>query len=271
MTKIATIARNPINSPNMTANDAAIIESIAKELVACEAEVLPMGENNDIPDGTQVICSMSRTAGTIERLKEAEQQGIAVLNTPASVENCSRRRFMEILHCNAIPQPLFKVLDSPDGLMDNCYPCWIKKADGWSCHHDDVCFAQNRKEAVSAIGQMAERGIKEYIQMSHTPGDIIKFYGVGNDFFHFGYPENSKFGKEEINGAPKHYSFDNETLRNIAQKAARAVGLEIFGGDAIVTPQGEIFIIDINDFPSFTAIRSEAARAIAEHIMTKTR
>ena len=42
-------------------------------------------------------------------------------------------------------------------------------------------------------------------------------------------------------------------------------------GDAIITPQGEIFIIDINDFPSFSAIRDIAAKEIATLIMNKTK
>lgn len=268
---IVTIARNPVDSPNMTANDAAILESITAELMECGAEVLSIGENEELPNDTQLICSMSRTISTIKRLKEAEQKGITILNTPQSVENCSRRRFMEILHNNAIPQPPFNVLSSSVELQDSCFPSWIKKAKGWSCHRDDVCFSQTKEEAVAAIEQMSERGIDEYIQMLHITGDIIKFYGIGNDFFYHCYPGNTKFGKEEKNGVPKHYHFESNSLKGFAQKAAQAIGLTIYGGDAIITPQGEIFIIDINDFPSFTAIRDEAAKNIAKLIIGKTK
>ena len=48
--------------------------------------------------------------------------------------------------------------------------------------------------------------------------------------------------------------------------AAKTIGLEIYGGDCIVTADGEIFIIDLNDFPSFSAIRAEAAKEIATYI-----
>jgi glutathione synthase/RimK-type ligase-like ATP-grasp enzyme len=85
------------------------------------------------------------------------------------------------------------------------------------------------------------------------------------------YPGNGKFGKEKINGTPQHYRFDTHILKALAQKAAIAIGLDIYGGDAIITPQGEIFIIDINDFPSFSAIRDIAAKEIATLIMNKTK
>ena len=65
------------------------------------------------------------------------------------------------------------------------------------------------------------------------------------------------------------YAFNTAALEDIAQRAARAIGLEIYGGDAIITPQGDIYIIDINDFPSFTAVREAAAAEIAALIMSK--
>lgn len=269
MTKIATIARNPVNSPNMTANDAAILQRITAELTAMGAEVVSISEDEEIPAGIQAICTMSRTAGTIERLKKSEAQGIAVTNRAIAVENCSRKRFMEILCEKNIPQPPFITVKSANELSGTIFPCWIKKAHGWSCHENDVTFAKTMHEAVAAIDEMSMRGITEYIQMQHCTGDIIKFYGIGNDFFHYCYPVGGKFGKETINGTPSHYTFDATALRRIVHKAAQAIGVEIYGGDAIITQQGEIFIIDLNDFPSFTLVRDIAAREIAKLIMNK--
>ena len=269
--KIATIARNQADSPNMTANDAAILERIAAELTERGAEVVSIGEDEEIPCDIAAVYSMSRTASTIARLKRAEQRGVTVVNTTIAVENCSRERFMQILRENDIPQPPFEAVCNGNGLNADYLPCWIKKAKGWSNHKDDVTFAQSMHEAVAAIGEMASRGITECIQMQHCLGDIIKFYGIGSTFFHHCYPAGGKFGKELINGTPKHYSFDADKLKDIAQRAAKAVGLDVYGGDAIITPQGDIYIIDLNDFPSFTAIRDIAAAEIATLILNKTK
>lgn len=270
MTKIATIARNTADSPNMAANDAAILERVTALLTEHGADVVAIGEEEEIPCGTQLVCSMSRTAETIGRLKRAEQQDIIVINPTTAVENCSRKQFMEILRYNGILQPAYSIIHGAGGLTSECYPCWIKKANGWSTHKEDICYAQNSEEATRAIERMAQRGIKEFIQMQHSHGDIVKFYGIADRLFHHTYPTGGKFGHEEINGAPRHYAFDTAALENIAQRAARAIGLEIYGGDAIITPQGEIFIIDINDFPSFTAVREAAAAEIAQLIISKT-
>ena len=111
MKKIATIARSTADSPNMTANDAAILECITAELQQRGAKVTCIGEDEEIPNDTHVVCTMSRTAGIIERLRQAEANGITVINTTAAVKNCSRKRFMEILHRNAIPQPPYHIVN----------------------------------------------------------------------------------------------------------------------------------------------------------------
>jgi predicted ATP-grasp superfamily ATP-dependent carboligase len=45
--------------------------------------------------------------------------------------------------------------------------------------------------------------------------------------------------------------------------------LEVFGGDAVVTSDGSIYLIDINAWPSFALFRKEASEAIARHILSK--
>ena len=270
MIKVAIIARDQADSPNMASNDAAILERISTMLREGGVEVVEIGNNTKIPQDIDIVCSMSRTTSTLQWLKDAEARGGKVLNPTTAVERCSRIEFMKILSDNNIPQPLYRIVDTADELLDDCFPCWIKKAEGWSKHKDDVCFVQSREEAIWAMEQLASRGIGQVIQMQHCRGDIVKFYGIGDRLFHHIYPTGGKFGHEEINGAPQEYSFDTDRLKEIAQRAAKAIGLEIFGGDAIIGPAGDISIIDINDFPSFTAIREAAAQEIAGIIMNKT-
>ena len=175
---------------------------------------------------------------------------------------------MKMLKQAGVPQPPFRIIEDADELDTLHYPAWIKKAEGWSCHKDDVAYAGNAHEAKAILEQMHRRGIGKAIYSKHIEGDLIKFYAVGNDWFHSCYPEQgkTKFGLEALNGTPKHYSFDCGELKRIAGKAAEAIGVEIYGGDCIVDKAGNIYIIDINDFPSFSAVRKEAAEEIAKHI-----
>lgn len=265
---VATIARDTADSPNMQANDAAILEQIAVELRAAGAEAISMGSTVQQRD-VDIICHMSRNKETLEFLLEAERQGTTVINSPCAVQNCSRSSFMQILEKAAIPQPPFKQITKEKELNELPYPAWIKHSEGWSRHKDDVCFANTPQDAVRAFRAMQERGIDCCIHCGHIPGDIIKFYGIGRRYFHYCYPdpEKSKFGLERINGKAEHHPFDDERLKELAFTAAEAIGLDIYGGDCIVNSNGEIFIIDFNDFPSFSAVRNEAAKEIATYIL----
>jgi hypothetical protein len=62
------------------------------------------------------------------------------------------------------------------------------------------------------------------------------------------------------------HSFDVSRLRQAAFGAAAALGLEIFGGDAIIQANGEPMVVDINAWPSYALYRDRAAEAIADHL-----
>ena len=128
-------------------------------------------------------------------------------------------------------------------------------------------------EAAEALKKIKEYGCDSAIFSKHIEGDIIKFYGVEDGYFTHSYPnpEKTKFGLEKINGTPKGHIFDERELRQKAFEAAKSLGLSIFGGDCIVTPKGEIYFIDINDFPSFSAVRETASHHIAKLIVSKKR
>ena len=266
--RIAIIARDAADSPNMTVNDAAILEMTAQELRDAGTEVV-MIDNGTIPRGTDIVCTMSRKAETLERLKEAEEQGVIVVNSTAAIGNCSRRCFMRILEEAEIPQPSFCEVRDEKEFTGLHFPAWIKHSEGWSRHKNDVCFAKDAQQAAEAFRQMRARGIDTCIHCNHIEGDIIKFYGVGHRYFHYSYPspEKSKFGLEKINGVPNHHPFNPDKLKEIVFTAAKAIGLDIYGGDCIINSKGEISVIDINDFPSFSAVRNEAAKEIATYIL----
>ncbi len=269
---IATIDRNPRHSPQMQENDAAIMRCIEKELASMGVKSKKFGENEDIPPQYTVILHMSRTQHTLARLEKLEAQGTVVINTPRAVRNCSRRAMVELLHKNNIPQPEYKIISNKEELPPITHPQWIKKGEGWSCIKEDIAYVTTEAEAGEAFDTIRANGCNNVVLCRHIEGDIVKFYGIGNSFFKHHYPcvEKTKFGLEKINGVQQKYPFDATRLQNTAFAAAAALQLDIFGGDAIVTPQGEIYIIDINDFPSFSAIREEAAREIARLLIQKT-
>ena len=63
--------------------------------------------------------------------------------------------------------------------------------------------------------------------------------------------------------------FDKKQLQQMANQAATLLQTGIYGGDCIIQPDGTPVLIDFNDWPSFSRCRTEAAQAIAEHIVQK--
>jgi hypothetical protein len=60
-------------------------------------------------------------------------------------------------------------------------------------------------------------------------------------------------------------------LQRLAEHAARLTGVAVFGGDAIVTPEGRPVLIDLNDWPSFSRCREDAAKEIVRYAQTNFR
>jgi hypothetical protein len=51
--------------------------------------------------------------------------------------------------------------------------------------------------------------------------------------------------------------------------AASALGLEVYGGDAIASAGGRLVLIDLNAWPSFALYRDEAAPVIASYLRVR--
>ena len=65
---------------------------------------------------------------------------------------------------------------------------------------------------------------------------------------------------------PGRVDISEEKLKELVFAAARAVGLEVFGGDVAFPEPDAPVLIDLNDWPSFAPIRGPAARAIAGYV-----
>src|SRR5262249_61131345 len=67
------------------------------------------------------------------------------------------------------------------------------------------------------------------------------------------------------------HAFDRQQLARVARRAAAALGLEVFGGDAIAGADGALTVIDVNAWPSFALYRDEAAVQIAAYLDSRFR
>ncbi len=275
--KLLGIYRSEKFSPNMVSNDKAILDAVADELRNMGNEVVTMSEDDistlsyDVSAYDKVF-GMLRNTNTINRLMEKNDEDKFV-NSLGGILDCNERvALLEIFMDEGINMPPC-ALYTHLGVKSNgevTFPLWIKKGNGCAEIKEDTSFVTNDDEAAAVIADFQEREIPSFVAQQHIEGDLVKFYGVeGTDFFRWYYASegHSKFGLEDINGKEHGYTFNNEALKALADRASRSVETPIYGGDCVIDANGEIYIIDFNDWPSFSRYRDEAAKAIATRIM----
>ena len=276
--KIAGVMRAGAYSPNHIGNDAAIFNAVADQLRkrGCEVRIYneEQFQNGNVTE--DIILNMCREKASIEKLMHLEDEGHLVINSGYGIENCTREKMTRLLLGNGIPYPESLIVNTNEDvraeLEENGYgKVWIKRGDFHAMHKEDVSYCRHPEEAQEVLQEYFLRGIKRAVINRHLPGDLIKFYGVADSpFFYWFYPlqeAHSKYGAETINGMPANLPFSVEKLRAICAKCSEVLDVKIYGGDCIVSPEGDIRIIDFNDWPSFAPCRAEAAPHIARHIM----
>ena len=275
---IAGIMRAGAYSPNHIGNDAAIFNATADQLRkrGCVVNIYSEEQFNSGKVTEKIILNMCREQASIKKLQEEEDRGSIVINSGYGIENCTRERMTRILLGNNIPYPDSIIVDTDEAVVAklsqaNINNCWIKRGDFHAMHKEDVSYVRHAEEAQEVLQEYFYRGIKRAVINRHLVGDLIKFYGIRNSpFFYWFYPfdeGHSKYGLEAINGKSKGIDFDIEHLKKICHDASEALGVEIYGGDCIVSPDGAIRIIDFNDWPSFAPCRNEAAPFIAKAVL----
>ena len=203
------------------------------------------------------------------------------------MRNCQRSVLEKLMRENQLSTPLAY----QEGQES---PCWLKRGDAAAQSKDDVVFCNDAEALKKAIADFEARGISDYVISRHVEGDVVKFYGVntfhsteepdsdsnpswgvlGRGFFRHFYPTDdgqTKFGDETArNGEAHHYAFDVSALQSEVERLAQLVGIEVYGGDAIIDRQGRFYIIDFNDWPSFSRCRDEASEAIGNLLVSQS-
>lgn len=276
---IAGVMRAGAYSPNHIGNDTAIFNAVAEHLRKRGCIVNVYSEEQLIAGNVteDIIINMCREQKSIALLQQMEDAGKIVINSGYGIENCTRERMTRILMGSNIPQPQSLMVNTNEMIIDSLKKgeftqCWIKRGDFHAIHKEDVSFVRHPQEAQELLHEYFLRGIKRAVINKHIVGDLVKFYGVqGTPFFHWFYPYDlghSKYGHEEINGKSQGIEFDIERMKHLCQDAADVLDVKIYGGDCIISPDGEIYIIDFNDWPSFAPCRDEAAPHIAKSILS---
>ena len=259
--KILGIYREEIFSPGKVKEDREILDKSLKELksLGFETDSIPP---TSIPERTDadLILNMAQSDEALSLLSSWEREGIRIINSPQSIRNCYRKNMVMILKENEISMPKTWVytIEMLENELFEVYSLgwegiyWVKRGDFHAIKKQDVVKVKSFEEMENALIYFRENRIDEVVIQEHVDGNVIKFYGVGRDYL-----------RAFLEGSPFELS---EGMKEEIFKTKDLLGIEVYGGDLILTPKENFFIIDMNDWPSFSVCQEEAAKKIAGYV-----
>jgi hypothetical protein len=256
------VLREPAHSPGRIDDDAAIMRRVGDVLAerGFNVELIAADALNEAPAANLFV--MCERGTVLDRLAAMEKTGAIVVNTTTAIRNTYRHRMVELFARRGVAAPRSWIVAADANTPRPADCAWIKRYDFHATQTDDVLYAASEVGWRDALYRFAERDIPFVVAQEHVPGDLVKFYGVRNGvgtkdahwFQWFYHRDKGMLG----------HSFDPARLSKAGLDAAAALGLEVFGGDAVIKANGEPMIIDLNAWPSYALYRDRAAQAIAD-------
>lgn len=264
------IYREPEFSPGKVEADAAIIDAVLAELrgegvqtAAIEASRFVAGE---VP-GAPLILAMCQGERALGRLAAAEKNGAVALNSALAIRNCYRDLLGAGLSHAGVPTPAGAVMRTAHPLdlkplrgLDLSAPMYVKRGDLHALGPRDVQRVEGLEQLEATLLQFVRRGVSLVYIQQEVIGPVVKFYGVGGGEYFAVIPDSDAILTDGAKLA----------LGRAAAIAAAALGLEVWGGDAVIQ-DGNFSIIDFNDWPSFSRVRAAGAKAIARRALRMVR
>jgi glutathione synthase/RimK-type ligase-like ATP-grasp enzyme len=253
-------------SPGKVEVDAAILDAVLAELASHGIETAAFDAKTFATGAAiseaEIVLAMCQSESALRRLAELEAAGAIVVNSALAIRNCYRDLLGAGLTRAGIPAPDGVLLATAPPIdmrrlstLDLDAGVFVKRGDLHALGPMDVQQAVGRAALTAVLADFARRGIAMVYVQQAAIGHTVKFYGVS--------------GSEYFNVIAQEGEVSEDVARALAEAAgiaATALGLEAWGGDAIV--DGERFaIIDFNDWPSFSRVRAPAARAIARRAL----
>ena len=273
MKRLIALYRSPTYSPAAhRCNDTAILDDTVALLAQRGWSVTRAGEG-DVAAGrlpaAELYVNMCQGPAASERLLNLVPRDALAVNPPESVLSCHRHQLVSRMAAAGLPFPRTLIVPTadPESLMPLVHqlngdgrPVWVKRGDVHAETSADV-VATKEAGVTAAIAAFARRGVSRVAVQAHVAGPIVKFYAVADGRFFSWYPADG----------PRDVKLDiaEDRFRAVVFAAARAVGLEVFGGDVAFPQPDQPVLIDLNDWPSFAPVRVAAAAAIAAYIDEK--
>lgn len=263
MSRFLGIAREPVYSPGKVEHDRAVLDAVAERLGARHTvRVLDVDAARRERETPDVVFAMCQGAEGLALLDRWERAGARVVNTAAAIAGCQRVNMVRAFAASGVRHPESRRIDTgaPDDLPDWCDgDAWLKRGDVHAVEKGDVVFTRARSQAQRALADLRRRGIRSAVAQRHVSGDVVKFYAAPGGFL-----------RCYVSGARVNGSW-LAAAADLTSRAAAALGVEVFGGDLVRDRDGALWLIDLNDWPSYAPCRSEAADAIVDYLDKQSR
>jgi len=258
------ITREPVFSPGKVTHDRAILEAVADALQRLGDDVSVIdadAERWPEPGRSTTVFAMCQGAAALQHLRDWQARGVRIINNPAGILNCQRHHTIAALSGRAdiaFPESVLVRSAMPAPLPEwiSTSGAWIKRGDVHATDPDDVVFVNGEDAARAALQRFRDRRIERAVIQRHISGTVLKFYAVRGRFFHCVPPATG----DEIPAAVL------AQLDALGRRAADALGVEIYGGDCVLSAPCGLTLIDLNDWPSYAPCRVGAAGEIAAYL-----
>ena len=260
------IYREPEFSPGKVAADAAILEESLAELCREGLATRAMTPSEFLDQhevSADLVLAMCQSESALRRLAEVERSGAVAINSALAIRNCYRDLLAPGLTRAGVPTPAGALVRTDErldhrvlGAIDLDLPVFVKRGDMHALGEEDVQRAVGKAQVELQLNAFARRGVRRAYVQQECPGGLIKFYGVAGGAYFTALPATGEIPEAAV-----------RELSEAARKASAALGLEVWGGDAILD-EGGFAIVDFNDWPSFSRVRAPAARAIARRALS---
>jgi hypothetical protein len=265
-TRVLGVYREIEFSPDKVEADAAIIDNVLAHLRAAGAKTVALDAqrfNTEAVADVQLVIAMCQGPQSLNRLAAVEESGAVTINSALAIRNCYRDLLGAGLMRAGVPVPEGALVRTEGPLdvktlrvLDLTSPMYVKRGDMHALGPGDVQRVDGLEQLEATLMRFSRRGIVRAYVQQEAIGTVVKFYGVGAaEYFSAVCEEGVDIGDD-----------GKRALARAAAQAAAALGLEVWGGDAVFG-EGDFRIIDFNDWPSFERVRDQAARAIARRCL----
>jgi hypothetical protein len=258
-------------SPGKVGADRAIMDAVLSNLRATGAQTSAIDAGAFVSDpvpAADLVLAMCQGVTALSRLAAVGETGALIINSALAIRNCYRDLLGPGLTNARIPAPEGAVVKTGDPFdlrplraLELTAPMYVKRGDLHALADEDVQRVEDLEQLETTLLRFARRGIERAYVQQEVSGVQVKFYGVGTgeDYFSTIVPE----GFWVTDGLMRE-------LRRAGGAAAAALGVEVWGGDAIFKSD-RFAIVDFNDWPSFERVREAAAPAIARRCVSLMR